>query len=109
MSHYSSMFVTLPSSYIHTHTQICTILNKVAKKECGGTLPEELAMRIAQYSERNLRRALLMLEACRVQQFPFTPQQEVRGRRKETLERFVVTLCCMFCNMPFPPRLYRSK
>ena len=49
----------------------------MAKREACGTLPEELALRIAQYSERNLRRALLMLEACRVQQYPFTATQEV--------------------------------
>jgi replication factor C subunit 3/5 len=37
----------------------------VARKE-GVTLPVELALKIAHESSRNLRRALLMLEACHV-------------------------------------------
>lgn len=39
----------------------------VSKKE-GINLPDEFAIRLAEKSERNLRRALLMLEACKVQQ-----------------------------------------
>lgn len=31
-----------------------------------------------QASERNLRKALLMLETCRVAQYPFTPDQPVQ-------------------------------
>jgi hypothetical protein len=58
--------------------QICSILTKVCKKEGCGAVPQELAMRIALTSERNLRRAILMLEACRVQQYPWTADQEVR-------------------------------
>lgn len=40
-------------------------------------LPIELATNIANKSERNLRRAILMLEACKVQKYPFTKTQEV--------------------------------
>lgn len=36
-----------------------------------------MAQRIAQQSDRNLRRALLMAEACKVQQYPFTANQTV--------------------------------
>jgi hypothetical protein len=39
-----------------------------AKKE-NVAMPEELAMRIAEHSDRNVRRALLAAEACRVQQY----------------------------------------
>jgi replication factor C subunit 3/5 len=46
--------------------QICTVLQTVAQKE-GVHLPDELAINIARESSRNLRRALLMLEACHVQ------------------------------------------
>lgn len=53
------------------------ILSKVSQKEKLGALPEELALRLAQSSERNLRRALLMLEACHVQQGKWTEEQEV--------------------------------
>ena len=41
------------------------------------TVPKELALSISLNSERNLRRALLMLEACKVQQAPLTPDQPV--------------------------------
>nr|XP_060626819.1 replication factor C subunit 3 [Anolis sagrei ordinatus] len=55
---------------------ICTVLSNVCKKE-GLVLPQELAQRIAEKSGRNLRKALLMCEACRVQQHPFTPDQDI--------------------------------
>lgn len=44
------------------------MLQYVCKKE-GLNLPPELAKRIAEKSNRNMRRALLMCEACRVQQY----------------------------------------
>lgn len=47
--------------------QISQILINVCKKE-GLTLPQEMAVKIAEKSGRNLRRAILMCEACRVQQ-----------------------------------------
>ncbi|XP_070553436.1 replication factor C subunit 3-like [Ptychodera flava] len=56
--------------------EICQILHMVCKKE-GLNLPSELSKRIAEKSGRNLRKALLMCEACKVQQYPFSPDQEV--------------------------------
>ena len=53
------------------------MLQYVCKKE-GLTLPSELAMEISKKSNRNLRRAILMCEACRVQQYPFTLDQAVQ-------------------------------
>ena len=50
------------------YLQISQILHNVCKKE-GLSLPAELSKRIAEKSNRNLRRALLMCEACRVQQY----------------------------------------
>ena len=47
---------------------VCILpVQAVCKKE-GLALPAELAQRIAEKSGRNLRRALLMCETCRVQQ-----------------------------------------
>jgi replication factor C subunit 3/5 len=46
--------------------QICNILQGVCVKE-GLTYNAVLGKEIAHKSERNLRRALLMLETCRVQ------------------------------------------
>ncbi|XP_058954883.1 replication factor C subunit 3-like [Pocillopora verrucosa] len=60
-----------------TINSICQILHNVCKKE-GLTIPAELSKRIAEKSNRNLRRALLMCEVCRVQQYPFSPDQPVQ-------------------------------
>lgn len=53
-----------------------TLMNIGAKE--GVTCPRELALTIAQQSDRNLRRAILMLEAAKVQQSPLTPNQPVQ-------------------------------
>lgn len=50
-----------------TVSQIKTILLSISKKE-GFLLPDELAVRVSETSERNLRRAILILEACKVEQ-----------------------------------------
>ncbi|GAB5031261.1 replication factor c subunit 3 [Nannochloropsis oceanica] len=89
-----------------SHEIICTILNKISKKEACGTLPEELAMRVAQHSDRNLRRALLMLEACRVQQHPFTADQEVKVA---DWEEYIGKLATMLIEEQSPPRLVLAR
>ena len=58
-------------------SKICQVLNLVSRKE-QFTLPDELAINIARQSGRNLRRAVLMLEACKVQQHNLTPNQPVQ-------------------------------
>ena len=45
--------------------QIVHVLNGIAKKE-GISLPNEFAVRLAEQSDRNLRKAILMLEAAKV-------------------------------------------
>lgn len=59
-----------------TVDEITTILQTVCKKE-NLSLPVELAKQIALKSGRNLRRALLMCEACKVEKYPFVPNQNV--------------------------------
>ena len=44
------------------------MLTKVAKIE-GHSLPKELATRIGEKSQRNLRRALLMLQTCAAEKY----------------------------------------
>ncbi|XP_006628231.2 replication factor C subunit 3 [Lepisosteus oculatus] len=56
--------------------EVCSVLTSVCRKE-GLILPGELAKQIAEKSGRNLRKALLMCEACRVQQYPFSVDQEI--------------------------------
>ncbi|KAK7797618.1 hypothetical protein U0070_020059 [Myodes glareolus] len=60
----------------HQAITICSALSTVCKKE-GLALPSKLAHRLAEKSCRNLRKALLMCEACRVHQYPFTEDQEI--------------------------------
>ncbi|XP_072254761.1 replication factor C subunit 3 [Pyxicephalus adspersus] len=60
----------------HQSITICTVLFSICKKE-GLSLPQELARRIAEKSGRNLRKALLICEACRVQQYPFSSDQDL--------------------------------
>jgi replication factor C subunit 3/5 len=50
-----------------TIDEIKSVLFYVTKRE-SLSLPDELATRVAEMSGRNLRRAVLMLEACRVEQ-----------------------------------------
>ncbi|MEQ2159306.1 hypothetical protein GOODEAATRI_021529, partial [Goodea atripinnis] len=65
---------TIASNY---HLEVNpSVLTSVCKKE-GLLLPPELAKQISDKSGRNLRRALLMCEACRVQQYPFSADQDV--------------------------------
>lgn len=59
-----------------TLEEISSVLHSVCKKE-GLVLPPEFAMKIAKCSDRNLRRAILMCEASKVQKYPFTPDQKV--------------------------------
>ncbi|KAA8586860.1 hypothetical protein FQN60_000696 [Etheostoma spectabile] len=63
--------VPLPST-----EEVCNVLTSICKKE-GLLLPPELAKQISDKSGRNLRKALLMCEACRVQQYPFSADQDV--------------------------------
>ncbi|XP_073004875.1 replication factor C subunit 5 [Typha latifolia] len=59
-----------------TEEQIIGVLEFIGKKE-KLHLPVGLSARIAAQSNRNLRRAILFFETCRVQQYPFTDNQVV--------------------------------
>ncbi|CAF0984613.1 unnamed protein product [Adineta steineri] len=59
-----------------TTDEISIVLKKVAKLE-GVELPIELANRIGEKSQRNLRRALLMLQTCATQKIPLTKDQQI--------------------------------
>ncbi|KAI8907836.1 P-loop containing nucleoside triphosphate hydrolase protein [Gorgonomyces haynaldii] len=56
--------------------EICQVIKTVINNE-GLEIPEGLVRRLANQSQGNLRKALLMAEACRVQQYPFTPSQPI--------------------------------
>lgn len=59
-----------------TEDQIVKALEFIAKKE-SLQLPPGFAARIAEKSNRSLRRAILLFETCRVQQYPFTDNQAI--------------------------------
>ncbi|KAI9500687.1 Replication factor C (RF-C) subunit [Coemansia spiralis] len=56
--------------------EVVDVMNIVAKKE-GISIPPSFAAQIASGSQRNLHRALLMLEASYVRQYPFAEAQDV--------------------------------
>ncbi|KAJ8688481.1 hypothetical protein QAD02_024276 [Eretmocerus hayati] len=74
-----------------TEEEIKSILFYVAKKELLD-LPEKLAARIANSCDRNLRRAILMLEACKVDQYPFMDDQKVAEPDWQIYIRNIATL-----------------
>ena len=76
-----------------TYPEIEDMLSHVAKKE-GLQLPDSLRERIAQTSDRNLRRALLCFETCKMAQYPFTADQTVQ---KTDWELYVQVTCCFAC------------
>ena len=72
---------------------VAAVVQTVARKE-GCSIPDGLAARIAAKSNRNLRRALLMAQACRVQQNPPSDRMEVQDLDwemylKETAQQIV--------------------
>uniref|UniRef100_A0A668VG09 Replication factor C subunit 3 n=1 Tax=Oreochromis aureus TaxID=47969 RepID=A0A668VG09_OREAU len=66
--------VPLPST-----EEVCSVLTSVCKKE-GLVLPPELAKQISEKSGRNLRKALLMCEACRLNTYLFNTLMKIPTR-----------------------------
>ena len=60
-----------------SHEEVVQVLEKCCHKE-GLKLNHTLGMKISNQCERNLRRAILALEACKVHQYPFTENQSVQ-------------------------------
>jgi len=88
-----------------TVEEIVGVLSHVASRE-KLKLPDELATRIAQDSGRNLRRAVLMLEACKADKYPFTSDQKVRVA---DWERFIDELGRIICEEQSPARLLLAR
>jgi len=88
-----------------TLAEIGSVLQGVAKKE-NIELPIELAQKIAIASKRNLRRAILMLEACKVEQSPLRSDQQVRI---SDWERFIDDLGRLIIEEQSPYRLLLAR
>lgn len=67
------MLVRIPSP---TTDEIVDILQVTLKKE-SLQISKEFAEKIAVASDRNLRKALLMVETCKVQKYPFADDQKI--------------------------------
>lgn len=59
-----------------TETEIINVLQSISQKE-SIKLPDKTAYQIALSSNRNLRRAILMLEATKVSQYPFSEDPKI--------------------------------
>jgi replication factor C subunit 3/5 len=100
------MLSQCPCSPLTLRLQICQVLQVVSKKQ-GLELPEELAINIARESDRNVRRAVLMLEACHVQQRDgFTPDQAVQ---KTDWELYITQLAMEITREQTPQRLMLAR
>ncbi|ELR24424.1 replication factor C (activator 1) 3, putative [Acanthamoeba castellanii str. Neff] len=81
--------------------EVTKSLQAISKKE-GITLPPELARSIAVQSDRNLRKAILMLQATHTAKYPFE-----KGQRVEMTdwEEFIVRLAQFIIDEQSPKRL----
>jgi len=74
-----------------TSPEICTVLQLIANKE-NFNLPPKFAATIAKKSNRNLRRAILMLETCKLDQYPFQDGQLIQSPEWEDFLQGVASL-----------------
>ena len=85
--------------------EIVGVLHEVCEKE-RLTLPDELAARIAKASGRNLRRAILALEECKVAQYPFDASMAVP---QPDWEVYIKAIAQDICREQSPARLVATR
>ncbi|CAH0473252.1 unnamed protein product [Peronospora belbahrii] len=88
-----------------TIDQVCNILQGVCRKE-GIEYCDPLGKQIAIKSERNLRRALLMLETCRVQNYPFVADQQIQ---LPAWEEYICSLAKVVLQEQSPAGLLKAR
>lgn len=88
-----------------THDEIVNILSQIAKKEKVGETPK-LLKEIAVASDRNLRRAILILEACVAESNPLKEGQTIR---LADWQRFVDDLGRAIIEEQSPNRLLQAR
>jgi len=90
-----------------TFEEVSTVLANIAKKE-NINLPSDLNAEIAKQSQRNLRKAILMLEATKVKQYPFQQHQQIE---KSDWEEYLIQIAKEIADEPSPRQLLavRSK
>ena len=85
--------------------EVVGVLHEVCEKE-RLTLPDELAARIAKASGRNLRRAILALEECKVAQYPFDAAMAVP---QPDWEVYIKAIAQDICREQSPARLVATR
>ncbi|DBA04349.1 TPA: hypothetical protein N0F65_002111 [Lagenidium giganteum] len=85
--------------------EICNILQAVCSKE-GLNYSAPLGNEIANKSDRNLRRAILMLETCRVQCYPFAADQVIQ---LPAWEEYICSLAKVVLQDQSPAGLLKSR
>ncbi|CCI41120.1 unnamed protein product [Albugo candida] len=88
-----------------TKKEICSVLESVCKHEGISYLPS-LGQKIVQRSDRNLRRALLILETCHVQRYPFAEDQEIQ---LPAWEEYICTLSKVILQEQSPAGLMKAR
>ncbi|XP_030503787.1 replication factor C subunit 3 isoform X1 [Cannabis sativa] len=85
--------------------QIVKVLEFIGKKE-GLHIPSGFAARLAEKSNRSLRRAILSFETCRVQQYPFTSNQTIPPM---DWEEYISEIASDIMKEQSPKRLYQVR
>jgi len=90
--------------------EIAAVLKVVARKE-NITLPDELAINISRESNRNLRRALLMLESCHVTSRDESPNtlKATQSVPKTDWEKYISQLAVDIVKEQSPQRLMAAR
>ncbi|GMN38987.1 hypothetical protein TIFTF001_008206 [Ficus carica] len=88
-----------------TEEQIVKVLEFIGKKE-GLQIPSGFTARIAEKSNRSLRRAILSFETCRVQQYPFTSNQAIPPM---DWEEYIFEIASDIMKEQSPKRLYQVR
>ncbi|KAG5515984.1 hypothetical protein RHGRI_036877 [Rhododendron griersonianum] len=86
-------------------TKIVKVLEFIGKKE-GLQLPSGFAARIAEKSNRSLRRAILAFETCCVQQYPFRSNQAIPPM---DWEEYVSEIASDIVKEQSPKRLFQVR
>lgn len=88
---------------------ITTILQAIALKEMKQNIPADLAQRLVDASQLNLRKAILLLESCKAQAGPNQPLVAGQPLRLADWERFVDELGLSICEEQSPTRLLLAR
>ncbi|KAI8822876.1 P-loop containing nucleoside triphosphate hydrolase protein [Fimicolochytrium jonesii] len=84
---------------------ITRVITKVCKKE-GLSIPPTFATRLAESANGNLRKAILMLEAARIQQYPFEENQQIFST---DWERVIKEVAMEILNEQSPAKLLKVR